>query len=451
MHTTPNLFSELLRTVNPTWYFTLETAVPVFADVSKLPKEVQNLVDMQVQYSDPVMQKADAAYQLLKKGWVDITPENAWNPELVPVKPVDRYTFLRRFYKKQWVWYLLLRRLMALHNPVIELVAFVKSFHVKYVDLYSNPFIISDHFSLNNSVPKPIGVSVIIPTLNRYRFLKDVLNDLARQSYPIFEVIVVDQSDPFSDSVYQGYKFPLKVIQQEEKKLWYARNQAILDSKYDLLLFFDDDSRVETDWIEKHIKALHYFEADISAGVSLSKVGQKIPENYGYFRYADQFDSGNAMVKKSVFHSTGLFDEQFEKMRMGDGEFGLRAYLKGARSISNPLAKRVHLKVGEGGLRQMGSWDGFRPKKWFSPRPIPSVIYLYRRYYPVKNVWEGIFLGVVMSLNSYKYKSNKAMTLLSMMVSVLLFPLILFQVWRSWKIAGLMLSQGPSIQSLHEV
>jgi len=63
-----------------------------------------------------------------------------------------------------------------------------------------------------------------------------------------------------------------------------------------------------------------------------------------------------------------LFDEKFNGMRMGDGEFGMRAYTKGYKSISNPYAKRLHLKVSEGGLREMGSWDGFRPKKMVCPQ-----------------------------------------------------------------------------------
>ena len=40
-------------------------------------------------------------------------------------------------------------------------------------------------------------VSVVIPTLNRYTYLKDVLEDLEKQDYENFEVIVVDQSEPF--------------------------------------------------------------------------------------------------------------------------------------------------------------------------------------------------------------------------------------------------------------
>lgn len=77
------------------------------------------------------------------------------------------------------------------------------------------------------------------------------------------------------------------------------------------------------------------------------------------------------MVKRAVFKRTGLFDEQFNGMRMGDGEFGYRAYLHGFKSISNHKAPRVHLSK-EGGFAEMGSWDGFRPTKWFAPQTTPS-------------------------------------------------------------------------------
>ena len=147
---------------------------------------------------------------------------------------------------------------------------------------------------------------------------------------------------------------------------------------------FDDDSRVESDWIKNHIKCLDFFNADISSGVSISIVGARVPDNYSFFKYSEQLDTGNVLIKRNVFKAIGLFDIQYEKQRMGDGEYGLRAFLFGFKNISNPYAKRLHLKAGTGGLRQMGSWDGFRPKKWFSPRPIPSVLYQFRKYYGVK-------------------------------------------------------------------
>jgi glycosyltransferase involved in cell wall biosynthesis len=240
----------------------------------------------------------------------------------------------------------------------------------------------------------------------------------------------------------------MKLINQKERALWKARNTAIKESKGEYLLFFDDDSRVESDWIYQHLKALDFFKVDISDGVSLSVVGGKIPVNYSFFFWADQFDSGNALVKRNVFSKTGLFDLQFDKMRMGDGEFGLRAYLNGFRSISNPHAKRIHLKVSSGGLREMGSWDGFRPKSFLKPKPIPSVIYFFKKYFPSEYAREGVILGVLLSIVPYKYKGKRMMLALSVFLTFLLLPLIAYQVLISYRKANEMLRIGSKIEWL---
>jgi hypothetical protein len=154
------------------------------------------------------------------------------------------------------------------------------------------------------------------------------------------------------------------------------------------------------------------------------------------------------LLKKSVFKDLGLFDRQFEKQRMGDGEFGLRAYLAGYKNISNPYAKRLHLKVGSGGLRQMGSWDGFRPKKWLDPRPIPSVVYLFRKYHGNKAARLALLKTVPSSIMPYRYKSNSVMMLIGVLISIVISPLVFFQVLKSWKLAGIKLKEGAKISKL---
>ena len=133
---------------------------------------------------------------------------------------------------------------------------------------------------------------------------------------------------------------------------------------------------------------------------------------------------------------------------MGDGEFGLRAFLNGYKNISNPFAKRLHLKVGSGGLRDVGSWDAFRTKNLFQPRPIPSVLYFYRRYFGIKLSLLSVLRTVPISVVTYKYKSNKPMLILSSIIALLLFPLIIIQIVKSWRLASKKLKEGPKIELL---
>ena len=66
---------------------------------------------------------------------------------------------------------------------------------------------------------RPHFVAVIIPTLNRYGYLVDVLHDLEGQDYPNFEVLVVDQSAPYDPGFYESFRLKLKVIRQEKVTL----------------------------------------------------------------------------------------------------------------------------------------------------------------------------------------------------------------------------------------
>ena len=193
---------------------------------------------------------------------------------------------------------------------------------------------------------------------------------------------------------------------------------------------------------------MDYFNADISSGVSISMIGAKVPENYSFFRWSDQLDTGNVMIKKKVFTKCGLFDEQFERMRMGDGEFGVRTYLNGLKNVSNPKASRIHLKETKGGLRDMGHWDGFRPKIYFAPRPIPSVLYLYRKYWGNQSALVSLILSIPLSFSPYKLKSQKSGYILSIIIFFIFLPLVIILVIFSWSISSRMLKTGGLISRL---
>lgn len=397
------------------------------------------------QYETLQAKLTDAGFRLANKGiLLQSTPAEMESVKhLAPISLKDEYIFIRKYWGSGWTAFAFLLRMLSLHNWFKEVTAFLSTRNVKKANLFANPIQYPAYENFNSALLKsqPL-VAVIIPTLNRYTYLKDVLHDLEKQDYKNVEIIVVDQSDNFDADFYKPFSLSIKLIRQTEKKLWTARNNAAKYTKAELLLFFDDDSRVEPNWISEHIKCLDFFNADISAGVSLAVVGQKISDSYNYFRWATQFDSGNAMVKREVFKKTGLFDEQFNGMRMGDGEFGYRAYLNGFKSISNHKAPRVHLKVKEGGLREMGSWDGFRPTKWFAPKPIPSVLYLYKKYLDKPLYRHAVLLGIMLSNVSYKQKGKSSMLMLSVLLTVIKSPVLYIQYRRSLRVAKKMLSNA---------
>lgn len=451
----PGSFS-FTRYIRPGWYFLLTPKVtgPCSSacyreGATVIPDGLKALLSPDEGYETQAARDLDLGFQAWNRGiLLESTAEDMQQVGKPSVR--DEYRYLRKYYKPFWLGYVFVIRILSLHNPIREIAGLLRSRGVAKSFIHK-PFATYPEYetfisSLVASRPK---VSVILPTLLRYPYLKDAIDDLRHQTLPAHEIIIIDQNDVPDKAFYTQFAdLPLTVIYQEGKGQWLARNAAAKASTGDYLLFFDDDSRVEKNWIEEHVKGLDFFRADISAGVSISKVGDRIPENYTYFRWADQFDSGNALVKRSVFEAIGLFDRQFDKMRMGDGEFGLRSYLNGYRSISHPKAQRLHLKVAVGGLREMGSWDAYRPKKWLAPRPIPSVVYLYRKYYPLSTTWLSIFSGVVPSLIPYRFKKNKFLFPLSFLLVILLLPIMAIQVGKSWSKASAMLAEGDKIDWL---
>ena len=433
-----------LKYIRPTWYFNLRPKVDYayFPTQELLVKQGFN-IEKDLAYKSVDSQNRDVAWRAFHQGFINTIPQSGLDVWAVITLPIhDEYRFFRKNFHKLWVVYVLAFRVLSLHNPFKEIYAFWATRKVLRERPTKNHFSYPEYENFNSKLleEKPF-ISVIIPTLNRYEYLKDVFLDLEKQTYKNFEVIVVDQTDDFRKDFYKGWNLNLKFWFQEEKALWKARNEAIKSAKGEYILLYDDDSLVEKDWIEQHIKTLDFFDADLSSGVSLSTVGAEIPENYSYFCWSSQLDTGNVLLKKDIFKEIGLFDTQFEKQRMGDGEYGLRAYLAGYKNISNPKAKRIHLKVSQGGLRQMGSWDGWRPKKLLGPRPVPSVLYLSRKYFGDKLSVYYILQSIMPSLVPYKFKKSRFLKMLSFLLIPFLLPLVLYQVIHSWRLSTLMLSR----------
>lgn len=117
----------------------------------------------------------------------------------------------------------------------------------------------------------------------------------------------------------------------------------------------------------------------------------------------------------------------------------------GYKCISNPKAYCKDVKAPEGGLRQMGSWDAWRPKGLFAPRPVPSVLYLSRKYFGLKSsIWE-ILLNVPSTFVPYKFKGSNKMKLLYISVLIFLFPILLITVSKSWYLASKKIKKGSLI------
>ena len=442
-----------LRYIDPISNFILAPKNDYITYLNKVPLELEPILNKNVIYENDEAYNLDLAYQLFLSGYINNNKKEKLIYDSNTISIKDNYKLLARFVSKSWLIVTFFFRVIELNNPFKEFVNLFGSLRIKKISMFKLQEQIKNERRLSwNAFRsrllnfKPL-ISVVIPTLNRYNHLKNVLKDLEQQDYKNFEVIIIDQSDNYLKSFFNGWKFKLRHIRQNEKALWRARNTGITISKGEYVLLIDDDIRFNYSFISNHLKAIDFFSCDISNGIFYPK-GSKIPKNKRLFGFSEQFPTGNTLLKKSVFKKVGLFDRQFEKQRMGDGEFGTRSYLNGFFSVENPLSSCIDVKASDGGLREMGSWSSWKTSKLFSVRPIPSVLYYSRKYWGNYLSIFKIIITLPRSIGPYKLRNKYYGIFISYILFLSLSPVFLFLLFISWARSTKMLLKGGLIDKL---
>ncbi|MCU0537051.1 MAG: hormogonium polysaccharide biosynthesis glycosyltransferase HpsN [Hydrococcus sp. Prado102] len=102
-------------------------------------------------------------------------------------------------------------------------------------------------------------ISVIVPTYRREEPLKETIEDVLKQDYPNFEVLVVDQT-PTHEPEIQTY---LEQLVKTGKISWFrvnwaslpgARNYGVRRSRGEIILFIDDDVKLPEGYLQAHAR-----------------------------------------------------------------------------------------------------------------------------------------------------------------------------------------------------
>lgn len=210
-------------------------------------------------------------------------------------------------------------------------------------------------------------VSVIIPNWNGEELLDDCLKSLKWQTYKEFEIILVDNGSTDGSLTYVAEHFPEVRIIKLYKNFGFAKaiNEGVKVAKADYVVFLNNDTEADKDWL-KHLiayvdshqevisvgsKLLNFYDRKLidGVGILINEVGQaksigweeKDKGQYEKEMYIFGATGGAALFRREDFIKVGGLDENYF-MYSEEVDFAFRAQFLGYQAIYCPKAVVYH-------------------------------------------------------------------------------------------------------------
>jgi len=129
-----------------------------------------------------------------------------------------------------------------------------------------------------------LTVSVIIPVYNAEAYIAESISSIIRQTYPIKEIIVVDDgSTDNTAGIARAFGDPVIVIQQPNAGVSIARNVGVGNSTGELVAFMDADDLWESDKLEHQVRYMAESKDAAAVVCGFSIFGSGISTNNAHF------------------------------------------------------------------------------------------------------------------------------------------------------------------------
>ena len=179
-------------------------------------------------------------------------------------------------------------------------------------------------------------VSVVIPTYNRINFIFRAIDSVLKQTYPIHQIIVVDNNSTDNTSEILRNKYSkIEILFENKQGVSSARNKGIKYSKSDWIALLDSDDSWEPKKIEKQlslyeqskkkIRVIHTDELWYKNKVLLNQKNQHKKSGGDIFENCVRIcciSPSSALIRRDLFDEIGYFDESFPACE--DYDFWLR-------------------------------------------------------------------------------------------------------------------------------
>lgn len=210
--------------------------------------------------------------------------------------------------------------------------------------------------------PRP-RISVVINTLNRERQLARCLSALKCQSYPDFEVVVVNgPSSDGTDLVLERYRSVIKLEKTTLTNISVSRNIGLAACSGELVAFLDDDAVADPRWLEALASAFHCNKVGAAGGLVYRMNGRDVEFRNGVIdrnglvewnrtspglyweadaAYANTVSGNNCMFRRKALLEIGGFDEAIEYYH-DEADVAVRLCKAGYYTVHKPSAVVFH-------------------------------------------------------------------------------------------------------------
>ncbi len=312
----------------------------------------------------------------------------------------ELYKFVKKHFKTRWVFILMLCHIF--YERRFPLKAFLKTV------FYKKAFLKIDVTALQRfnkkETDKEFDYEVIIPTMGRSIYLKNVLLDLSVQTVLPQKVIIIEQNEDTNSKSELDYLYNENwpfIIDHEfihQTGACNARNKAILKTNSEWVLLFDDDNRFDKNLLKRIFNDLLLTNAQV---LNMAYLQKGEIESLKSFKQWPFFGSGCSIVNREVLEKC-RFDMSLEHGYGEDADYGMQIRNAGYDVVYTPQIQILHLKAPVGGFRKphVFPWQNDEIK----PKPSPQIM-----YYRTKNYTQKQLLGykVILFFKFYRDYSIK--------------------------------------------
>lgn len=196
------------------------------------------------------------------------------------------------------------------------------------------------------------SISVIIPSYKYAHYLKECVESVRRQTYPVHEIIVVSDGSP-DNTVEVCKELGVRCIEKENGGLSSARNAGIREATGTHITCLDADDKLVPGAIEEHVRLLTNDKS--IAQCALMEFGERhvinVPPVKTSLQQVMQANTVycNALFPRKAWEDVGGFDES-DIMRLGyeDWECWIRMLAAGYHvNTSEFIALRYRVHEGQ--------------------------------------------------------------------------------------------------------